>query len=92
MENSSTASAVQEKVRKYGRVTALKILHGFGFIFTPERESIYFKFANLENHIIPNIENVVSFELGKDGKGRPIAIRIRIEDQDRDSPLQGGGR
>jgi hypothetical protein len=82
MDNSSTASTVQEKVRKYGRVTALKILFGYGFILTPERQSVYFKFCNLENNIIPTHESLVSFELARDGKGRPIAIRIRIEDAD----------
>jgi cold shock CspA family protein len=65
--------------RKRGIVTAIKPLHGFGFALTPDRRSYYFKFRELEDALVPKIGETVSFVVGQDREGHPIATKVRVE-------------
>ena len=86
MDNNK-ALPTESQERKFGIVTALRPLKGFGFAISQDRLNVFFRFAELQDGLIPNVGDRISFEPGINEKG-PFARKIRIEAPP--STLSGG--
>jgi cold shock CspA family protein len=82
MNHDTGVPASQE--RKCGVIQTLKPLKGYGFVFSDDRKTIWFKFAQLCGQYVPNIGERVSFTVATDNQGRLNARDIRVVPSDSD--------
>jgi cold shock CspA family protein len=78
MNDTSVPTSGQE-IRSRGTIYKVKMLAGFSFAMDENRRSIFLPFSEIENSIIPQPGDTVSFVVGTDREGRPIARSARVE-------------